>query len=87
MWGIGKATQWDEIDLLLVEALSIHESGVCKGCGHPLMFTTADDVHPRDFIVTSMRCAGCSALKDEPATDKPLSGQMFYVINNRSSRY
>lgn len=87
LWGLGKPAQWCEVDLLLAEALSLYESGLCKGCGHPLSHTTAGDVHPLDFKVSSVVCAGCSALKDNPEAEKPGSGQMFFVVNNSSRKY
>jgi hypothetical protein len=87
MWGIGKSRQWDEIDLLLVEALAQYEQGLCKGCGHPLSLTASEHVHPLDFKVSSLTCAGCAAMKDDPEAEKPGSGQMFFVVNNSSRRY
>ena len=87
MWGVGGARQWDEVDLLLVEALQQFEAGLCKGCGHPLSLTTDRHVHPLDFVTSSVKCAGCAALKDNPEAEKPASGQMFFVVNNSSHRY
>lgn len=87
LWGVGGPRQWCETDLLLVEALHEFERGLCKGCGHPLVLTTADDVHPLDFKVSSVSCAGCAALKDNPEAEKPRSGQMFFVVNNSSRKY
>lgn len=88
MWGVGRSSsRWSELDLLLAEALALYEAGLCKGCGHPLAFTTDDHVHPLDFVTSSVKCAGCAAMKDNPEADKPASGQLFFVVNNSSHRY
>lgn len=75
--GERKPTQkWTQKDRLIALALTVYESGLCKGCGQPLDHTTGD--RPRDYAVREYHCSGCYEL--ESRTKKHEPGQKVYLF-------
>lgn len=80
--GIGEQGVWSEKDRLLLVALTLHEQGVCSGCGQPRSIGHDIANHAGEFDVHTDVCQGCEALEThrEHETQTP-RGQKVYVIH------
>lgn len=79
MWGVGEVGVWSELDLMLVQALQMHEDGLCSGCGQPLMHTSDMD-NIWAFELDSVSCHACEFLENARKTEaKP--GVKTYIQN------
>lgn len=80
MWGCEQDGRFTETDLLLMEALTLYEESICKGCGISSIFTY-DDFNAGEFVYRDDAwCLGCEEL--EKNRDNHLQpGQKGYVAN------
>jgi hypothetical protein len=81
MLDTGRAREhgWGEKDVLLAMALTVHEDGLCRGCGHPVEECTSPAADPDNresthtyLVGPPTRCHACTALaKAEDAHRNP----------------
>lgn len=59
---VAPGSRWTEHDRTLAVALTLHEAGLCQGCGHPVEETTAGSEAWHYEAPIPHRCHACTAL-------------------------
>lgn len=83
MWGTGRPGRWSRLDVVLLEALTLYEAGLCGSCGQPLQFTT-DPMNTLQMQANSVSCIGCESIAGFQKAHEPGPGEKVYVDNRMS---
>lgn len=79
----GEPGRWTARDRLLAVALTLHEQGLCGGCGHPRSISF-DPTREGEFELQSETCLACEARDREQSgehTPKPQPGAKTFVVH------
>lgn len=80
--GCGMQGTWSDRDRLLLVALTLHEQGICQGCGQPRSISH-DGLRAGEFDVLTDTCLGCESLETHREHDKSKArGQKSFVVHS-----
>ena len=61
--------RWQRLDVTLATALTIHEAGLCSGCGQPRSLSHDPDMTGM-FAVRESQCVACEVLDRDRESDR-----------------
>jgi ribosomal protein L37E len=82
-----RVKRWGRLDVAMATALTIHDQGLCSGCGQPRHRAYTEDTLGV-YEVHTVECNACGALENHGNQKrKAMPGEKPYVVDTESPRF